>query len=112
MVIWQLGSCRFNDSCNSTTLGLINNSLPGYLMLGLLTSFIFRAARDALRSNPAAQEKIVGAGLFALTIVDVSRLIPGMIPTYTNHPGFDTGYTVSEAICFLPSETCVLTWVQ
>ena len=45
---------------------------PGYLLLGLLSTFVFRAVRDALPSNPAVQERILGASFAALALADVS----------------------------------------
>jgi hypothetical protein len=42
------------------------------MLLGLLSSFVFRAVRDALPDNPIAQERIIGASLKALAIADVS----------------------------------------
>ncbi|KAH9981410.1 hypothetical protein BGW80DRAFT_1162386 [Lactifluus volemus] len=53
MAIWQLGNC--------------------YLLLGMLSSLVFRAIRDALPGNPAAQERILGASLLAMAIADYLR---------------------------------------
>ncbi|KAF8270974.1 hypothetical protein EI94DRAFT_1569512 [Lactarius quietus] len=50
MAIWQLGNC--------------------YLLLGMLSSFVFRAIRDALPGNPIGQERILGASLLAMAIAD------------------------------------------
>ena len=47
----------------------------GYFLLGLISSFVFRAIRDALPDNPAAQERILGASFLALGIADVSHLL-------------------------------------
>jgi hypothetical protein len=47
--------------------------LLAYLLLGLISSFVFRAARDALSNDPVAQERIVGSLLAALALADVSR---------------------------------------
>jgi hypothetical protein len=52
MAIWQLASC--------------------FGLLGMLSSFVFRAARDALADDPAAQERIIGASFKAMAIADVS----------------------------------------
>lgn len=38
----------------------------------MLSSLVFRAVRDALPDNPAAQERILGASLFAMAVADVS----------------------------------------
>ena len=47
------------------------SSFIGYMLLGLLSSFVFRAVRDALPDNPAAQERILGASFLAMAIADV-----------------------------------------
>ncbi|KZT42848.1 hypothetical protein SISSUDRAFT_851039 [Sistotremastrum suecicum HHB10207 ss-3] len=59
MAIWQLGNC--------------------YLLLGLISSLVFRAVRDALPHDPVAQEKIVGASLTALALADVSHIVVTLI---------------------------------
>ncbi|KAJ7239011.1 hypothetical protein B0H12DRAFT_1204228 [Mycena haematopus] len=51
MMVWQLGNC--------------------YLLLGLVSSLVFRAARDSLPKDLVAQERIVGSLLAALAIADV-----------------------------------------
>ncbi|KAF8167886.1 hypothetical protein B0H34DRAFT_683543 [Crassisporium funariophilum] len=53
-----------------------------YFLLFLMTSFGFRAIRDALPDRPAAQEKIVGSLLMSLGILDISHIIL----TFTNLP--------------------------
>ncbi|EJD04448.1 uncharacterized protein FOMMEDRAFT_133719 [Fomitiporia mediterranea MF3/22] len=63
MAIWQLTNC--------------------YLLLGLISSLVFRAVRDALPHDPVAQERIVGASLMALAIADVSCI---MIATWIGLP--------------------------
>lgn len=45
---------------------------PGYLLLGLISSIVFRAVRSTLRHDPVAQERIIGASLTALALADVS----------------------------------------
>ncbi len=47
----------------------------GYLLLGLISSLVFRAIRDALPHDRVAQERIVGASLTALALADVSPYI-------------------------------------
>jgi len=59
MAIWQLGNC--------------------YLLLGLISSFVFRAIRDTLPNNPAAQERILGASFTALALADVTHIIASWI---------------------------------
>jgi len=44
---------------------------PGYFLLSLMSSFVFRAARDSV-PNPISQERLVGAVLKVLAIADVS----------------------------------------
>ncbi|KAF8554553.1 hypothetical protein OG21DRAFT_1412345 [Imleria badia] len=55
MAIWQLGNC--------------------YMLLGLISSLVFRAIRDALPNNPEAQERILGASMTALALADVRATI-------------------------------------
>ncbi|EPQ61134.1 hypothetical protein GLOTRDRAFT_69380 [Gloeophyllum trabeum ATCC 11539] len=55
MAIWQLGNC--------------------YLLLGLISSFVFRAVRDALPGDPVSQERILGASFTALAIADLTHVI-------------------------------------
>ena len=50
--------------------------LPGYMLLGLISTFVFRAVRDALPHDPAAQERILGASFTALAIADVRPYPP------------------------------------
>ncbi|KAF7367413.1 hypothetical protein MSAN_00803900 [Mycena sanguinolenta] len=45
-----------------------------YLLLGLVSSLVFRAARDSLQKDPVAQERIVGSLLTALAIADVTHI--------------------------------------
>jgi len=59
MAIWQLGNC--------------------YLLLGLISSLVFRAIRDALPHDLVAQERIVGASLTALALADVSHIVASYI---------------------------------
>ncbi|KAI9508674.1 hypothetical protein F5148DRAFT_1194061 [Russula earlei] len=59
MAVWQLGNC--------------------YLLLGMLSSLVFRAVRDALPDNPAAQEHILGASLLAMVIADATHIIASFI---------------------------------
>ncbi|EJT99044.1 hypothetical protein DACRYDRAFT_24124 [Dacryopinax primogenitus] len=55
MAIWQLGNC--------------------YGLLGLISSFVFRAIRDTLKDNPWAQERIIAASLTALAIADITHIL-------------------------------------
>jgi hypothetical protein len=43
----------------------------GYGLLGMISSFVFRAARNALSNDLEAQERVTGALLAALAIADV-----------------------------------------
>lgn len=45
--------------------------LLGYLLLGLISSLVFRAIRDALPNDMEAQERILGASFTALALADV-----------------------------------------
>ncbi|ESK98116.1 hypothetical protein Moror_362 [Moniliophthora roreri MCA 2997] len=54
MALWQLGSC--------------------YFLLGMISSFVLRAVRDAISRDVVAQEKIVGALLAALAIADLTHI--------------------------------------
>ncbi|KDQ54964.1 hypothetical protein JAAARDRAFT_160320 [Jaapia argillacea MUCL 33604] len=59
MAIWQLGNC--------------------YLLLGLLSTLVFRAVRDALPNNPAAQEQILGASFTAMALADATHIVASWI---------------------------------
>ncbi|KIJ21353.1 hypothetical protein PAXINDRAFT_5523 [Paxillus involutus ATCC 200175] len=59
MAIWQLGNC--------------------YMLVGLISSFVFRAVRDTLPNNPEAQERIIGASLTALALADVTHGVASWI---------------------------------
>lgn len=72
MAIWQLGNCMFPLS---PLWHFLSQCFRGYMLLGLLSSFVFRAVRDALPNNPAAQERILGASFLAMAIADVSSLV-------------------------------------
>jgi len=54
MAIWQLGNC--------------------YMLLGLISSLVFRAIRDTLPNNPEAQERILGASFTALALADATHI--------------------------------------
>ena len=69
MAMWQLGNCT--KHIFSSYQQNKSHSSQGYLLLGLISSLVFRAVRDALPNDPAAQERIVGASLMALAIADV-----------------------------------------
>lgn len=65
-----VGSISCRQEVKTIELGL-----EGYLLLGLISSLVFRAVRDALPNDPIAQEKIVGASLLALALADVRILL-------------------------------------
>ena len=46
------------------------------MLLGLISTFVFRAVRDALPNNPVAQERILGASFTALALADVRLRSP------------------------------------
>ncbi|KAF9652065.1 hypothetical protein BDM02DRAFT_352466 [Thelephora ganbajun] len=54
IVIWQLANC--------------------YFLLSLISSFVFRAARDSV-PNPVSQERLVGAMLKVLAVADVTHVV-------------------------------------
>ncbi|KAF9056392.1 hypothetical protein BJ165DRAFT_1606567 [Panaeolus papilionaceus] len=54
MAVWQLANC--------------------YLLLGMISSFVFRAIRDAVPNNGVAQERILGAAFLALGIADLTHI--------------------------------------
>lgn len=68
MAIWQLTNCTY---LHYLTQKNIYSLFLGYFLLSLISSFVFRAIRDALPNNPAAQERILGASFLALAIADV-----------------------------------------
>jgi hypothetical protein len=74
MAVWQLANCLSGLEINRTCLVIDRISL-GYLLLGLISTLVFRAARDALPHDPVAQERIIGASLSALAVADVSALL-------------------------------------
>jgi len=45
----------------------------GYFVVSALSSIVFRTVRDAVPTNPALQERLIGASLLALGIADVGR---------------------------------------
>ncbi|KAG6837226.1 hypothetical protein H0H93_013094 [Arthromyces matolae] len=51
-----------------------------YMLLGLLEAFGFRAIRDTLADNPAAQERLLGASMMSLAFADVSYHYYGFGP--------------------------------
>ncbi|KAI0809093.1 hypothetical protein BC629DRAFT_1481914 [Irpex lacteus] len=59
MTVLQLGNC--------------------YLLLGMLSSLVFRAVRDALPGNAVAQERIIGASLFAMGVADLTHIIATLV---------------------------------
>jgi len=59
MAIWQLGNC--------------------YLLLGLISSFVFRAVRDNLRHDPFTQERILAASFTALALADATHVIATVV---------------------------------
>jgi len=59
LAIWQLGNC--------------------YLLLGLISSLVFRAIRDTLPNTPEAQERILGASFTALALADLTHIAASFI---------------------------------
>ncbi|KAG6814413.1 hypothetical protein H0H92_007416 [Tricholoma furcatifolium] len=61
-----------------TTIGMADRTVAAvwqlansYMLLGLLQSLGFRAIRDTLKDDPAAQERILGASMMSLAFADV-----------------------------------------
>jgi hypothetical protein len=72
MAVWQLANCTYGHiriipRVSETMLGN-----PGYFLLSLMSSFVFRAVRDSV-PNAVSQERLVGAVLQVLAIADVSQ---------------------------------------
>jgi len=70
-----------------------------YFLLGLISSIVFRAVRDALPHDPVAQERIVGASLLALAIADVTHIAAtlAVLPTsITWDPSSWNGTTIGN----------------
>ncbi|RDB28607.1 hypothetical protein Hypma_015050 [Hypsizygus marmoreus] len=57
--VWQLANC--------------------YFLLGLTSTVVFRAIRDALPNNPVAQERILGASLGALAVADLTHIFSSLL---------------------------------
>ncbi|KAG5353847.1 hypothetical protein C0989_001099 [Termitomyces sp. Mn162] len=57
------------------TVAAVWQLVNAYMLLALLQSFGFRAIRDTLANNPAAQERILGAIMMCLAIADVSAVV-------------------------------------
>lgn len=69
MAAWQLYDSHLPPK---QTYLLFGSTSIGYLLLGLISSLVFRAIRDTLPNNPEAQERILGASMTALALADVS----------------------------------------
>ena len=80
MAIWQLGNCKYVPTSYPKLTVSHVYSPTGYLLLGMISTFVFRAVRDALPNNPVAQERIMGASFTALALADVSA------PPAARHP--------------------------
>lgn len=63
----------------------------------MLSSLVFRAVRDTLPDNPAAQERIIGASLFAMAVADVSVLSHRYRYRHNLMEFFVLGYTVRRS---------------
>ncbi|KAF5355618.1 hypothetical protein D9756_003956 [Leucocoprinus leucothites] len=62
-------------SLDDRTRMIISQLVNCYLLLGLLSSIVFRAVRSTLPNNPSAQERLIGASLLALAIADVTHVL-------------------------------------
>ncbi|KAF8060948.1 hypothetical protein FPV67DRAFT_314855 [Lyophyllum atratum] len=70
----------------TTMAGLDNRAVAAiwqlsnsYMLLGLLQSLGFRAIRDTLPDNPAAQERILGASLTGLAFADFTHILVSLL---------------------------------
>ncbi|CUA77492.1 hypothetical protein RSOLAG22IIIB_02507 [Rhizoctonia solani] len=61
-----------------------------YMLLSLVSSFVFRAIRDSLPHNMTAQEKIIKATLIALAIADVTHVL-GTFVALPSHVAYAPG---------------------
>ncbi|CCA69420.1 hypothetical protein PIIN_03320 [Serendipita indica DSM 11827] len=61
MAFWQLASC--------------------YGLIGMISSLVLRTARDAIKHDPAAQERVVGSLLVALAIADLIHIAVTVLAT-------------------------------
>ncbi|KAK1224705.1 hypothetical protein PQX77_012378 [Marasmius sp. AFHP31] len=59
MAIWQLAGC--------------------YFLLGMISSFVFRAVRTALKNDPSRQEQVVGSLLIPLAIADIIHIFSSFV---------------------------------
>lgn len=93
------GARRENDDGDMATLQLYHThsatqadvlilfTSTGYMLLGLISSLVFRAIRDTLPYNPDAQERILGACMTALSLADVSTTYSFFFRLTTTLPG-------------------------
>jgi hypothetical protein len=79
-------------------------NVEGYFLLGLISSLVFRAVRDALPHDPVAQEKIVRASLTALAIADVRAFYCKLM--HVHFWGLTCVPFSSLLYCFLPNCRC------
>ena len=56
------------------------------MLLGLISTFVFRAVRDALPHDPVAQERILGASFTALALADVRQISLSLLHSITKLP--------------------------
>ncbi|KAH7345187.1 hypothetical protein B0J17DRAFT_712795 [Rhizoctonia solani] len=61
-----------------------------YMLLSLISSFVFRAVRDSLPHNLIAQENIIEAALIALAIADVTHVL-GTFVALPSHVAYSPG---------------------
>lgn len=77
---WPIGSSDLYNriaTCNRLAvpadrhIALSELLFAAYMLLGLISTLVFRAVRDALPHDPVAQERILGAAFTALACADV-----------------------------------------
>ncbi|KAG7450765.1 uncharacterized protein BT62DRAFT_1072790 [Guyanagaster necrorhizus] len=70
LAVWQLGNC--------------------YLLLGMISTVVFRTIRNAVPKDPQLQERLVGSLLFCLAVADLSHI-------FTSFLGIGDGLRYSPA---------------
>lgn len=71
----QCGSLEIVSLCGHTRIPSkrADHSL-GYLLLGMISTVVFRTIRNAVPKDPQLQERLVGSLLFCLAVADVSGI--------------------------------------
>ncbi|KAK0198119.1 hypothetical protein F5146DRAFT_73220 [Armillaria mellea] len=59
LAVWQLGNC--------------------YLLLGMISTVVFRTIKNAVPKDPQLQERLVGSLLFCLAVADLSHIFTSLL---------------------------------